>query len=211
MWLLALIVGCGESGEIDFPARLGPLEDTNKAPAVTPVGTEALNVVGGDGYVDEEGNEVFWAHARGYVAADIREVWTAAANPDVNVDRREADEWTVDHDTVPAFDPSYTIHNTVYDIIKVEYDITWVHELQEGSEDAPALVVAQWDKTGGSSVIDILRGSMVLRSVGAGVTEIELVEHLKAALRDEETIERYLQDLYDSIVAEAHGRPLPTY
>lgn len=211
--LLLVLVGCGRSGEVDFPARLAPLEEVNKAPTVKPIDgdpyPEILSVAAGQGHIDEDGNEVYWAHARGHIKADLATVWGAAQVIDVCVDRREVNAWTVTQDTVPEFDVSFTIHNTVHDILTVNYDTTWVFELQEGSEDAPELVMAQWDKTEGPKVIDILRGSLVLRAVDDQVTEIELMEHLKATLRDEQTIARYLRDYYADLVAETHGRPLP--
>lgn len=205
---VSLAVGCGRSGEVDFPSRLAPLED-NLAPLPGPVDgdpyPEVLEVVsGGD-------SDLWWAHARGFVKAPSGVVWAAAREPAVGVDRREVDEWTVEFDTVEGFDDSYTIHNTVKDILTVEYDSTWVHELQKGTEDAPERVVAQWDKTDGTTFIDLLAGSMVLTPVEAGVTQVDLIEHLRASLRDDQTIASYLRDLHADLVATAHGRPLPTF
>lgn len=206
--LLLLLAGCGRSGEVDFPARLAPLED-NTAPRPAPVDgdpyPEVLVVVsGGDA-------DLWWAHARGFVQAPSGLVWEAARVPEVSVDRREVDEWTVTHDTVPEFDHSYTIHNVVRDVLTVEYDSTWVHELQKGTDEAPERVVAQWDKTDGTPFIDLLAGSMVLTPVAPGVTEVELVQHLRASLRDDETIASYLRDLYADLVATVHGDPLSTF
>lgn len=212
--VLLVLVACGQSGEVDFPSRLAPLEEVNLAPAVAPVDGDAypevLSVVSGDSLVDDEGNTLYWAHARGYVQADLQDVWDAAREPAVCVDRREVDEWSVLLGTVPEFVYSYTIANTVHDVITVAYDVTWVHEQQDGVE-SPTLVVAQWDKTGGTAVIDILRGSLVLRSVAPGVTEIELIEHLKAAMRDEETVESYLADFYADLLAVVHDEPLVAF
>jgi hypothetical protein len=200
--------GCGKPAVVDFPSELAPLEE-NKAAWPSPTEDaefpETLSVVsGGD-------DTLWWAHARGYVGAPADEVWQHLRDPDADVDRREVDEWEVVDGTVPRFDDSYTIRCVVHDLLTIEYDLTWVHELQEGTEAAPERVVAQWDKTDGTSFIDLLAGSLVLEPEGDEVTRLEYVEHLDAALRDDETIAQYLSDLHASIVALSHGEPLPVW
>ncbi|MCA9493582.1 MAG: hypothetical protein KC621_26805 [Myxococcales bacterium] len=208
LWI-ATLAACGSSGTEDFPSVLAPLEE-NQAP--WPEGTpsdpypETLEIVsGGDA-------ELWWAHARGFVHADAADVWAAARDADTVVDRREVDEWEVTPGTVPEFDDSLTIACTVHDVLTISYDLTWVHELQKGEEVAPERVVAQWDKTDGTPFIDTLTGSLVIEPTDRdGITRLEFVEHLKASLRDDETIASYLRDLHASLVATAHGDALPTY
>ena len=202
--LLGSVVACRRE-EVTFPDRLSPLEE-NRAPWPDP-GTEAPEVVsGGD-------SDLWWAHSRGYVQAAPAEVWAALADPDVVVDRREVDVWEVTDDPVPAFDRSFLIHHVVQDVITVDYDLTWVWELQEGTPAAPLRVVAQWDKTAGTPFIDQLTGTLELEAVpdDPDRTAISAVDHLEAALRDDRTIVQYLEDLHASIVAASHGEPLPTY
>lgn len=202
------LAGCGKPADIDFPSELGPLEE-NQAPWPSPGADgelpETLSIVsGGD-------DTLWWAHARGYVQAPADEVWQHFRDPDADVDRREVDEWSVIDGTVPRFDDSYTIHCVVHDLLTVEYDLTWVHELQAGTEGSPERVVAQWDKTDGTQFIKLLSGSLVLEPEDDGVTRVEYVEHLVASLRDDETIAQYLSDLHGSIVALAHGEALPVW
>ena len=212
--------GPGLPLEID---ALTPLEP-NRAPAPDPVGDdpypEVLEVVsGGDG-------DPWWAHGRGYVQAPFADVWAATIDPDVGVDRREIDEWTVTDDPRATLDASYRVENVARDVLTVRYELWWRHERQtedpatadgdEGDDSAPDPVVTsvtRWDKTDGTNFIDLLAGSIVLRPVegAADVTEIELIEHLDAALRDDETIASYLRDLHASIVAAAHGEALPSW
>lgn len=198
---------CARPEVVGFPSELAPLEE-NRAPWPVPSGgsfPEEVEVVsGGD-------DALWWAHARGYVDAPAAEVWRHLRDPEVDVDRREVDEWEVTADTVPRFDDSYTIHCVVHDVLTVEYDLTWVHELQEGTEDAPRRVVAQWSKTDGTAFIELLEGTVVLEPEDDGTTRLEYVEHMKAALRDDATIARYLSDLHASLVAAAAGEPLPTW
>ncbi|HHO53748.1 MAG TPA: hypothetical protein ENK18_23470, partial [Deltaproteobacteria bacterium] len=183
-WSLPFLIACTSHGSVDFPAQLAPLED-NRAPL--PVGSgpypESLSIVsGGD-------TELWWAHAQGFVHAPLEEVWVHAQEDAVCVDRREVEAWTTSEGTVPGFDASYTIHNTVRDIITVQYDTTWVHEIQDRDEaDIPVRIVAQWDKTAGTPFIDLLAGSVVLEAVEPDVTKIGLIEHLDASLRDDATI-----------------------
>ncbi|MEZ4239936.1 MAG: hypothetical protein R3F59_28055 [Myxococcota bacterium] len=73
--------------------------------------------------------------------------------------------------------------------------------------------MTRWDKTDGTTFITTLSGSMELGTVpdAPGVTSVSLIEHLDAALRDDETVASYLADLFASLAAEAHGDPLPVY
>lgn len=211
---MALLTGCaGDPPPVDFgdPAQLGPLEAVNLAPEVegTPGDPfpEALAFTSGE---DTE-NDRWFAHARGWVHADCGAVWEALRVHDVMVDRRAVDEWTVEDNPLPEFDFSFLVHNTVFDLVTIRFDLTWVHELQEGSVASPELVVVRWDKTDGSGFIDLLSGSVVLRGVDDGLCEIELIEHLRAPQRDDQTLVQYLTDLHAELVATVRGEALPVY
>jgi uncharacterized protein YndB with AHSA1/START domain len=202
--LLWSLLGCRHE-EVTFPARLSPLEE-NRAAWPDPA-AESLSVVsGGD-------SDLWWAHSRGYVHAPLARVWAALADPDVLVDRREVDEWEVTDEPLPAFDRSWLVHLVVQDVITVDYDLTWAWEIQLGGTEAPERVVARWDKTAGTPFIDILRGTIELEPHpdDPDVTSISVVDHLQAALRDDETLVQYLEDLHRSVVAATHGDPLPTW
>jgi hypothetical protein len=203
--MLAWALAACHHEEVTFPHRLSPLEP-NKAHWPDPT-TEDLDVVsGGDA-------DLWWAHSRGYVQVPLADVWAALAEPDVVVDRREVDVWEVTDDPLPAFDRSWVVHHVVQDVITVDYDLTWAWELQEGTDAAPERIVARWDKTDGTTFIDILSGTIVLEPApdDPGATGVSVVDHLKAALRDDRTIAKYLEDLHASIVAASHDDPLPTY
>lgn len=212
---LLFLVGCfGPPEEVDFgdPDLLGPLASENRAPEVPGEDgdpfPEALTVVSGH---DDEADH-YWAHARAWVHADSAAVWASLREIDVVVDRRAVDEYAlVEENPMPEFDFSYVISNRVQDILSVDYELTWVHELQEGEIDTPEQVVVRWDKTDGTPFIDLLGGSIVLHRIDGGLTEIELIEHMRAAARDEETLEVYLADLYADLLAHVHGDPLPTF
>jgi len=199
------VVACSSNDGIDFPETLGLLE-TNRAPAIDDDGLPEVIVFASG---NDDGRH--WAHARAYVHGTPDEVYDALHEPKVLVDRREIDEWTVTWDTVPRFDMSLTLHQTVHDVIKVEYDTTWAVERQQLDAIGLERFAAQWDKTDGTAFIDLLAGSMVATRASADVTELQMVTWLEATLRDDETLKSYLRDLHGDIVAKVAGESLPSY
>jgi len=207
LWLAAL-VACGGKDGIDFPSTLGPLED-NVVPSLD-ASDRSERIVFASGKTDGR----YWAHARAYVHGTPTQVLAALEQPRVLVDRREVDEWEVSWNTVPEYDLSLTLHQKVKDVITVEYDMTWVMERQGYDGDGLSRVAAQWDKTDGTTFIDLLTGSLVASAAVGGdtpVTELDLVTWLEAPLRDEQTLVSFLRDLHDDITAHTAGEPLPAY
>ena len=207
--LVALVQwGCFGVETTVFPDGLEPLED-NRAVAPPRNGDgaypESLGIA--RGYADG----TYWVHARGHLAAPISAVWAAARDPEVCADRRKVDRWQSTPDVEMEYPFSYRIHNEVDDIIFVEFDVTWRHGPVEGTIEAPEIVAGRWQKTWGSTVIEVLAGSVVLRRVGDDITEVELIEHLQATASTGDEAESYLRDYFASMGARAKGSPLPTY
>jgi len=213
--LLALaLVAChfhlGKDGDDSSLVLTGlePLEDENLASA--PQGSssepypEEIEIVTGDA------DDYAWAHARAYVHQDVATTWAAFANPDVVVDRRRVDEWTV-ADDVADYDVSFLIANTSHDIIDVEFDLTWIEGATAGSADDPEEVGIRWSKTGGSDLVKVLDGSAQLLPADDGVTEVQLIEHLDTPGSGSEDIQAYFEDLYASVLASVAGEDLPTW
>ncbi len=199
------LAACGHKDGIDFPDTLGPLE-ANRAPAIAGEGFPETIV-----FASGKDDGTYWAHSRAYVHGSPEDVFTAMRVPAVLVDRREVDAYDVEWDTVPQFEVSLTLHQTVEDVITIEYDTTWVMERQAADASGTTQFAAQWDKTDGTSFIDLLAGSLIATTPAPGVTELQMVSWLEAALRDEKTLVSYQQDLFDDIVALVHGRPVPSY
>lgn len=202
------LLGCDSDEATEFPDGLAPLEEST-APAPDPIDGDPFPedvrfVVGTE-------DEYSWAHGRGFVHKPLSETWAAMRDPEVCVDRREVDEWSVENDIEKEYDFSYRIHNIVNDIITVEFDITWRQGVVEGDLDKPELVGARFQKTFGTTFIELLSGSVVARAKDENTTELEFVEHLRATGKGSETVQSYLRDYFASIVAKAHGKPLPTY
>jgi hypothetical protein len=205
--LLTLLAGCFGNESTPFPPGLEPLEE-NRARRPTADGDpypEVLALVSGDT------GDYAWGHGRAFVKADLATTWAAIRTPEVCVDRRQVDEWTVVLDTEPEYDFSFRVHNLVDRLITVEFDVAWRHGAVDGTREAPVLTGGRWSKVEGSTTIEILRGSIVARAVAEGVTEVEFEEHIKALIGGTEHIESYLTDYFASIVAQAHGQPLPRY
>ncbi len=206
--LLALVaVACGGSTTTEFPAGLTPF--MNEAPEPAPVGgdttPEALGTTIGDG------GDFEYAHGRGYIHAPIAAVWEGMKNPATVIDRRRVAKYEVTRDVETGYDVSFRVHNTVNDIVTVEFDMTWRQGVVQGTVEEPEVVVARSAKTAGTAYIDRLEDSVVLTKISDDVTQYEHVREVDAATSTPEDIENFVKDLFASIVAVAHGRPLPTY
>ena len=207
MLIVAIAVGCKQPEVIEFPSRLQHLEEI-RAPLPEGDGfPEELAIVdGGD-------SDLWWSHGRGYVHAPIGDVWAAFQQPEVGINYREVDEWDVTYDTRPEFDHSYTTHIVVRDIVRIEYDLTWVSEQQAADEDGNITQVAlQWEKTDGSIFIQRLAGSVLLLPADEGTkTEVQLVHHLIAAQRDQDVLTQTLLDIHANVVAAVNGESIPAF
>ncbi|HJL17298.1 MAG TPA: hypothetical protein RMH99_16645 [Sandaracinaceae bacterium LLY-WYZ-13_1] len=212
MWAVGMLFalsGCFGTEVTEFPDGLEPLEENDLEP---PMGT-----------ADEPYPEEFVLEAmpggrydtilgRGYIQAPLAQVWDAYRTPAVGADRRTSPEWSSTPLDDPEYDESYLVHHITYDIVTVEWDVTWRHGVVEGTAEMPEVVAIRWQKTDGSTLINTIEGSLVLRPVGDGsVTEVELAYHAKATGAGTDTFVQYMQDVYDDAVAVTHGEDLPTY
>ena len=207
---LGLAAGCYGNETSPFPPGLEPAGD-NVAEYPTPEGDDAypekLTLVTGtnDSYA--------WANAKGYIHAPLADVWAALQDPEVVVVRRKVDKWSVTDDVEPEYEVSFRVSETVYDLITVDFQVTWREGTVERSApaEAPTSVIAVFQKTWGSTVIESMKGSVLLKRVDDGTTAVETVEHLDALMSAEESVASYQPDLFASLKARAHGQPLPTY
>lgn len=203
-----LLSGCFGNEVTEFPEGLEPLgESTVTGPGTEsdPFPEEYELLLVNDGRVSE-------IHGRGYIHAPIAEVWDAFQEPAVGADRRTDSGWSSETIEDEAYDASYLVHHTVVDIVTVEWGVTWRHGLIEGTYEAPELVAIRWRKTEGSTLINRIDGSILLRPVDDGqYTEIELVYQAAATGSGPDTYLRYMQDIYDDALATVNGEELPTY
>lgn len=206
---LTALTGCWGNEPTVFPDGLAPLSE-NTAPAPTPVD--------GDAHPEQlvfargEKPDYAWSHGRGFVKASLKDTWDAMRVRGVSVDRRKVARWSVTEGVEEGYDDSYRIHNEVESIIDVWFDTTWRHGAVEGSVDAPEVVAVRWQKTDGTVFIAQLTGSIVATQVDDGVTELAIIEHLEGSNgAGHSEIESFLTDYFASVLAVAHGQPLPEY
>ena len=202
--MLLLCTGCFGSSETPFQPGLEPLDD--------------MAVEAPDGFVEDyattagEGSDYNWAQLRGYVHADMADVWDAYKIDDVVVDRQRVASWSSTTGVEPEYDFSMAVDHVVEDTITLEYVVNWRHGVAAGTVDAPEKMSMRWQKTSGSDLINLLEGSVVLLETSEeGVVEVQMIEHLKAPLTGTEDILRLLEGIYVDVVATVHGEPLPEY
>lgn len=211
--LASVLAGCAANVPTVFPAGLEPLEmntATTPAPVAGDAHPEVINVLTGT-RLDESGREYHFVHARGFIKAPLLRVWAAMRTPAANVDRREVTEFMVTPDPDPAYVEAWKTHTIVRGAALVEFDVRWRHGVAAGTVSAPIVVAARWQKTFGSSFIEIMRGSVSASSVSSDVSQVDFVYHLGAFTRTEEHAAQLVKDIYGSWVALVHDRPLPTY
>lgn len=191
-----------------FPPALAPWESPNVAAAPAATATEM--------YPEEISFErLRWTggavsvHARAYVHADVATTFAAVRHPLAGADRREIVTFTWEEDVEPSVTWSHRSHLTIPDIVTVEFELTWLSDVIEGTVDAPTLTATRWQKTWGSSAITLLEGSIVCQPITSDITELLIQYHLNAVGSGHGTIEDYLTGYYVSILALARGDELP--
>lgn len=199
---LSIISGACWPAPEPLPDTLAPLEDIlADAPGDL---EEGFNL-----YLSED-DEHLTGHLRGYIHADIESVWDAFQQPDVVVNRRRLLEWKPTFKPDPEFEFSLDVEVTVDDIVNLTWTEAWRHGSTRRNNEIDTIAM-RWQKTDGTSLIDILRGSVNLRPTSEpGITEVEMIEHLKAPRADISEVESLLTDVFTDAQAFSKGDPLPT-
>lgn len=197
---------CFGNVETVFPPGLEPWED-NIAPA--PEGTAENPYPEEIVFVRRRWERAPAVHARAYVQADVATTFAAVRNPMAGADRRPAVTFSFEENVDPEYEWSHRSHLVIPDIVTVEFQLTWRSGIVEGTAEAPTITATRWQKTWGTTAIANLEGSVVCRRVNDEVTLLEIQYHLDAVASGHETIENYLRGYFESIVALAHGQPLP--
>lgn len=148
-----------------------------------------------------------WSVLRGWVKADSEAVWDVLLDPEVAVNRRDVASWTVSAREDDGVDSSYVVNEVVTEPITVDFDLTWRHAQ---GDDPAAGSVSVWEKTAGTEFISLMAGSVVATGHD-GVVDFLVVFHLKTVDSGTEKTEQFVTDFYASVLAAAHGEPLPTY
>lgn len=106
-------------------------------------------------------------------------------------------------------DPNYLAHHLVKFVIKpflfinIRWTEEWAYAIAAGTEENPSEVVVSYEKIDGTSHIEHLCGSIVLRKLGDAQTKVFLYEQAKATQRTAEDtlkgIEGTLKSLRENI------------
>jgi hypothetical protein len=196
---------CFGNEATNFPPGIRTLEaNTISDPAGTPGDPfpEALSL--------QAGSTSTWdlVHARGFVHAPLGVVWSAFQDPDVVVDRRNITSYTATKNVESGYDVSFQTHYVIKRIITLEFDLTW---RQSAISHPPMEVAIAYQKTEGSTLVDLMEGAIILSTRTSTLTELSIVQHLKATATSPADIESWTRDMFASVVARAHGEPLPRY
>ncbi len=190
--------------------------DTGDDPGLTPLDPHDIEAPSDpdDAYPERatvvtgsEADSYDWAVLRGWVKADSPTVWAALTDPDVGVNRRDVSAWTVTESDDDRADVAYVVNEVVEDPITVDFDLTWWHAQAEDPADGSVTV---WEKTGGTEFISLIAGSVVATGHD-GVVDFLVVHHLQTVDSGPEEAQLFVEDFYASVLAVAHGEPLPTY
>ena len=204
--LITALLACKDPEvDYDFPDGLEALED-NTAEWPADQAEEVSYVVG-------EADEHHFAHAKAYIHADIAEVYPCLREEMVNVDRREIESWSVTEDVEADYEYSYTIWNQTYPTfgVQVEYTDTYRHGSTLADDGSVALVVSTWKMTEGNDYMYLKENSIVTEIAGEGITSLDMVGHLSAALRDGETTAQYFLDVHADLIACVSGADYPVF
>ena len=199
--LLAVAAGCQSNVKTPFPPGLEPLEDN----PVTLPATFSEGLV--TKTTDSPYVKIF---GKGYVLVAPGATWAAAKSPAPNIAKCSTDVQTEDIDNDPAYEYSFLAHYTVNNILTVQWDDQWRFGTVEGTPDAPTLAMIRHQKTQGSDLITLSEGTIELdATTDPNVAELSFVEHLDATQAGVSDVLKSVQHNYDSLVAVAHGNPVP--
>ena len=199
-----LVAACnGDKTDTSFPAGLDPLEE-NTASWPSSISESVETSIG-------EADDYHWAHARGYIEADINDVYPCLREEMVNADRREVASWTRDADVEADYEHSYRLNFLVENIIDLEFSDTWRHGSITDDSGTVTELRARWKMTEANDFMYLKEGSIVSTIPEAGWTALEIAGHLSAAQRDAETMETYILDLYADLAACLDGTDYPTF
>ncbi len=199
------VMACSSDVATEFPPGLAPIEDVGTA---APIGTamdphpETLAL---DKGLDDDSN---WVHAVGYVHANVKDVYAALAMPDVVADRHNVSSYSV-ATNVESYDVSFRLHYKINNVITVEFEVTFREGRVTGTADAPTAVSLVYERTFGSNLVKMMRGSIEVNAVDDHTSELRFAQRMVATQTNEDNIAKWTQSIFASVLAKVHGQPLP--
>jgi hypothetical protein len=172
-WLAA---GPAQARCFDFTTKVvSPL----RPPPAAPVKGEVVEA-------GERASDIIWTKVRGPIAKAPPRVLALLLNHETMRDP-EVDEMKVKKLASPLYLARHSVSYEVrpLPLVKVRWTEEWGYAVAEGPDDAPTAWVISYEKTEGTSHIEHFCGSIVLRRLPDGNTDMYQYEESKISRRDE--------------------------
>jgi hypothetical protein len=215
--LAVALAGCNPVSNSDtpFPTSVDftPLEPTSATAAFPMATTNELCPQGLGNIVRVPTFSHNGSHARGYLHANVLEVYQALLHPESSYIHNQNGTTVLDRPTeigVEPFPLSYRIHyrtetGLAGTTIVTRFDVTYRGGVTQGTEAAPVEIGQRFQKTSGIANIKVMTGSLVARDStacpGVGITEVEMVEWLYADTQHAVDCDGMLTDLFGDLEA----------
>ncbi len=199
-----LVAGCQHNITTPFPEGLEPLEDNPIPEQTTGPYAEMLTTSSTD-------SDYVRIYGRGFVQLPPAVVWAATKTPGADVALCSTDQQNITLDDQPQYEFSFVVAYVVNNIVTVQWDDQWRFGTIEGTIDDPMLGMIKHQKIDGSSFITLSEGTIQVTPTAddPNTTELSFIEHLDAVSGGVDDVMKGVQHNYDSIVAVAHGNPVP--
>lgn len=132
-----------------------------------------------------------WGAARGVVAKPIKEVFEKFLDPSTVKDP-QTQKLEVQNLPKPHFKAFKRVKVTINPlrIFTASWTEDWAYMIEEGNDESPKVIRILYQKIEGTSHIEHLCGSIMLREIKAGITDVSLYEEVKATRRSAEDTAR---------------------
>lgn len=213
--LTILVAGCHHTESDTFPLSVGfqPLEPisasaTWPAPTSTDPHPQGLGPIVA---VPERGH--YASHARGYVHASLARVYEALHDPATSYIHNVSGGTSTDGAPVVGVEPfpvSFRVRYVNSTVIgDVKFEITYRAGPLEGTDADPIVIGERYQKTWGTSHIDVMAGSLLATAVDGApdVTSVEMIEWLSADTQDQSDCNGTLIDLFGNLTSKLASMP----
>jgi hypothetical protein len=189
---------------------LEPMSPLATLPAAT-VGDPHPQALGPIVAVDETGH--YASHARGYVHAPLAKVYEALHDPAASYIHNDAGGTRLDRPATMNVEPfpiSFVVHYSNATIIgDVKFDVTYRGGPLQGTDAAPIEIGLRYQKTWGTSHIQVMEGSLTAVAVDGApdVTEVEMIAWLRADTQGQSDCDGTVSDLYGDLLTKLASMP----
>jgi len=213
--LALLLAGCAGNRVDEFPLSVGfqPVEAVVAeaawpAPTATDPHPEGLGAV-----VAAPGSGHYASHARGYLHAPLAKIYLALQDPAASYIHNSGGATRLDGAPVLDVEPfpiSFRVRYGNSTIIgNVPFEVTYRAGPLDGSEVDPLVIGERYQKTWGTSHIQVMAGSLVATPVDGApdVTSVEMVAWLRADTQYQSDCDGTVRDLFGDLQAKLASMP----